>query len=211
MVRALRVMTVEQGIDPRGFALLAFGGAGPLHACDLADELQISRVVVPRAGGVLSALGLAAADHRRDEARTVLLRDPGDDDLRALADGADEVAWDVRYAGQSFELTVRDVADFHDVHEQRYGYADRDAPIELVTVRRTQREPGPEIDLRGGEPEPRATGPDVLRLPETTIVVAEGWRASEDNAGTLFLQKDGRRPADAISTRGRMPRGGLLS
>ncbi len=211
MLRALRVMTVEQGIDPRGFALLAFGGAGPLHACALADELQISRVVVPRAGGVLSALGLAAADRRRDEARTVLLRDPGDDDLRALAEGADEVAWDVRYAGQSFELTVRDVADFHDVHEQRYGYADRDAPVEVVTVRRTQRERGPEIDLRGGEPEPRATGPDVLRLPETTIVVADGWRASEDDAGTIFLQKDGRRPADGVRTRGRTPRGGSLS
>jgi N-methylhydantoinase A/oxoprolinase/acetone carboxylase beta subunit len=190
MLRALRVMTVEQGIDPRAFALLAFGGAGPLHACALADELQITRIVVPRAGGVLSALGLAAADRRRDEAQTVLLRDVSDDDLAALAGNADEVAWDVRYVGQSFELTVRDIAEFHDVHEERYGYADRDAPIELVTVRRTWREPGPPVDLRGGEPQPRATGPDVLRLPETTIVVADGWIASEDDAGTVRLARD---------------------
>ncbi len=185
MLRALRVMTVEQGIDPRGFALLAFGGAGPLHACGLADALQIDRVIVPRAGGVLSALGLAAADRRRDEAQTVLLRDL--DNLEALAGDADEVAWDVRYVGQSFELTVRDVAEFHDVHEERYGYADRDAPIELVTVRRTWREPGPEVDLRGSNAEHRATGPDVLRLPETTIVVPDDWTATEDDAGTVRL------------------------
>ncbi|HEX6389499.1 MAG TPA: hydantoinase/oxoprolinase family protein, partial [Solirubrobacteraceae bacterium] len=190
MLRALRVMTVEQGIDPRGFALLAFGGAGPLHACGLADALQITRVIVPRAGGVLSALGLAAADRRRDEAQTVLLRDFTQDDLDELAGEADEVAWDVRYVGQSFELTVKDVAAFHDVHEERYGYADRDAPIELVTVRRTWREPGPPVDLRGGDPKPRATGPDVLRLPETTIVVPEGWSATEDDAGTIRISRD---------------------
>jgi N-methylhydantoinase A/oxoprolinase/acetone carboxylase beta subunit len=189
MLRALRVMTVEQGIDPRSFALLAFGGAGPLHACDLADELQITRVIVPRAGGVLSALGLAAADRRRDEAQTVLLRDITDAALAELAQDADEVAWDVRYVGQSFELTVRDVADFHAVHEERYGYADPDAAIELVTVRRTWREPGPQIDLRRGSARPRATGPDVLRLPETTIVVAEGWTATEDDAGTIRLER----------------------
>ena len=79
MVRALRVVTVERGIDPRRFALLAFGGAGPLHAAAIADELGITRIVVPRAAGVLSALGLAAAERRRDEARSVLLRGDGAD------------------------------------------------------------------------------------------------------------------------------------
>jgi N-methylhydantoinase A/oxoprolinase/acetone carboxylase beta subunit len=199
MLRALRVMTVEQGIDPRGFALLAFGGAGPLHACDLADELGIAQIIVPRAGGVLSALGLAAADQRQDETRTVLLRGDALDDaaLRALADGADEVAWDVRYAGQSFELTVRDVPPnlravrgaFEASHEERYGYSDPEATIEIVTVRRTKRRRGPEIHLRGGTPHRRASGPDVLRLPETTIVVAAGWQASEDDAGTIRLER----------------------
>src|SRR6476659_6783595 len=84
MVRALRVMTVERGIDPRHFALLAFGGAGPLHAAAIAQELGMTRILVPRASGVLSALGLAAADRRADAQRTVL----GDDDANvdALAD-----------------------------------------------------------------------------------------------------------------------------
>src|SRR3954468_24702128 len=76
MVRALRVVTVERGIDPRRFALLAFGGAGPLHAAAIAEELGIARIVVPRAAGVLSALGLAAAERRRDRAESVLLRGP---------------------------------------------------------------------------------------------------------------------------------------
>src|SRR5262249_31065980 len=72
MVRAMRVMTVERGVDPRGFALLPFGGAGPMHAAALAGELELSRIVCPRASGVLSALGLIAAGRRRDTARTVL-------------------------------------------------------------------------------------------------------------------------------------------
>ena len=75
MVRALRVMTVERGIDPRRFALLAFGGAGPLHAAAIAEELGMTRILVPRASGVLSALGLAAADRRADAQRTVLGHD----------------------------------------------------------------------------------------------------------------------------------------
>src|SRR4051794_37914936 len=73
MVRAMRVMTIERGVDPRDFALLAFGGAGPLHAAAIAEELGMQKILVPRASGVLSALGLAAADRRRDHARTVFL------------------------------------------------------------------------------------------------------------------------------------------
>ncbi len=91
MVRALRVMTVEQGIDPRRFALLAFGGAGPLHAAAIADELGMTTILCPRASGVLSALGLAAADRRASEQRTVLL---GGDALtdEALAAAREELA-----------------------------------------------------------------------------------------------------------------------
>ena len=91
MVRALRVMTVQQGIDPRRFALLAFGGAGPLHAAAIADELGMTTILCPRASGVLSALGLAAADRRATEQRTVLL---ADDTLTddALAAARDELA-----------------------------------------------------------------------------------------------------------------------
>ncbi len=139
MVRALRVMTVEQGIDPRRFALLAFGGAGPLHAAAIADELGMTTILCPRASGVLSALGLAAADRRASEQRTVLLAGDGltDDALatartelagaaRATLGGGPangdvevgvevevevEVAYDVRYRGQAHELTVRDLRD----------------------------------------------------------------------------------------------------
>src|SRR3954468_6078061 len=129
MLRALRVMTVEQGIDPRRFALLAFGGAGPLHACAMATELEMQRVLVPRASGVLSALGLAAADRREDTARSVLAPLAAG----ALADLPDgDRAFELRYRGQSHELTVRGCeADpaalreaFEALHEERYGYSD---------------------------------------------------------------------------------------
>src|SRR3954449_13395770 len=155
MLRALRVMTVEQGIDPRGFALLAFGGAGPLHACAMAAELEMGRVLVPRASGVLSALGLAAADRREDTARSVLAPLAADalDDLPA-----GELAFELRYRGQSHELTVRGCEPdagalrdaFEALHEERYGYRDPEAEVELVTVRATRRESGPDVALRGG-------------------------------------------------------------
>ena len=205
MVRALRVMTVERGLDPRDFALLAFGGAGPLHAAAIADELGIRRIVVPRAGGVLSALGLAAADRRHDEARTLLLRGDGITAraLEAATAGADEVAWDARYRGQSFELTLHGVppdpaalrAAFDAEHDTRYGYADPEAELEVVTVRRTSRTPGPDVDLhidagaRGDERLVR--GPRVIALPGATLVVPEGWSGATDDTGTFILERDG--------------------
>jgi N-methylhydantoinase A len=200
MVRALRVMTVERGLDPRDFALLAFGGAGPLHACAIAEELGIGRVLCPRASGVLSALGLAAAERRVQLQRTVLGSDPG----RAVAalgaqareelgapDAALDVAYDCRYRGQSFELTVADPAAFEDVHEERYGFRQDDGAVEVVTVRVTARLPGPEIDLaaEGGTlpPGTRIEGPAVYALPETTIAVPEGWAGEVDERGTVVL------------------------
>jgi N-methylhydantoinase A len=179
MVRALRVMTVEQGIDPRRFALLAFGGAGPLHAAAIADELGMSTVLCPRASGVLSALGLAAAERRASEQRTVLLADDAltDAAVRDARDGlaaaaretlggddaavAVEVAYDVRYRGQAHELTLRDLDEpgveqlreaFETLHDERYGYRDTGTAIEVVTVRATARLPGPEVDLAAADP-----------------------------------------------------------
>ncbi len=178
MVRALRVMTVQQGIDPRRFALLAFGGAGPLHAAAIADELGMTTILCPRASGVLSALGLAAADRRATEQRTVLLAADrltdgalaqAGDELAAAAratlgeeDGTRlEVAYEVRYRGQAHELTVRDLerasvagvrAAFEALHAERYGHRDAGAPIEVVTIRATARLPGPEIDLAAAAP-----------------------------------------------------------
>src|SRR4030095_11587255 len=114
---------VERGVDPRAFALVAFGGAGPLHACALAEELGIGTVLVPEAAGVLSALGLAVSDERRDR---------GDSDACPVEEARElpaEGEADLRYGGQSFELTVPlggDVADaFHRAHAARYGYAER--------------------------------------------------------------------------------------
>jgi N-methylhydantoinase A/oxoprolinase/acetone carboxylase beta subunit len=197
MVRAMRVMTVERGVDPRDFALLAFGGAGPLHAAAIAEELGMTKILIPRASGVLSALGLAAADRRRDHARTVFLHGDGlTADALAVEDG--DAAYDVRYRGQSFELTVRDVeADpdavreaFEAVHEERYGYKDPEGEIEVVTIRERHSEPGPDVAFEGDEGEDVA-GPTVVRLPEATLVVPEGWRGTTDRTGTIVLTTEG--------------------
>ena len=209
MVRALRVMTVEQGIDPRRFALLAFGGAGPLHAAAIADELGMTTILCPRASGVLSALGLAAADRRASEQRTVLLSGEGltDDALAGARDelataaratlraddarGSEveiEVAYEVRYRGQAHELTVRDLADagaaavrvaFEAQHDDRYGYRDARTPIEVVTIRATARVPGPELDLAAGEP-----GAGAVRT-RRTVVFAGGEHDAEIVRGEL--------------------------
>jgi N-methylhydantoinase A len=173
MTRALRVISVERGLDPREFALVAFGGAGGMHACALAEELGMDTVLVPRAAGVLSALGLAISDVRRDYARPHLrtlddldraeldrafgeLEERAADDLEAprFDRGAD-----LRYRGQSFELTV-DADDpdelagrFHDAHERRYGYRMEEESIEIVTLRlaATVEVEKPELRERGGK------------------------------------------------------------
>ncbi len=178
MIRALRVVTVERGIDPRDYALLPFGGAGPMHAAALAGELEISRIVCPRASGVLSALGLIAAGRRRDTARTVLLSadeitaervasevDALSKPLRAGMEEADlDVVYELRYRGQAFELPIPGPArpdpaqlaeDFAREHEARYGYRDPEGRLELVTIRVAAFEPGP-------EPHPRAAADGKL-------------------------------------------------
>lgn len=154
MESALRKVSVERGFDPRGFALLAFGGAGPLHACALADALGMKKVVVPAAPGALSALGILDADLRREVSRTVMLG-PGSREIEAAfraleaearaafaAEGVrprlTRVA-DLRYAGQGFELRVpwsaRAVDEFHQRHARQYGHADRTRAVEVVTLR----------------------------------------------------------------------------
>jgi N-methylhydantoinase A len=186
MLRALRVVSVERGHDPREFALVAFGGAGPLHACALADELEIGTVLVPAAAGVLSALGLVASEERRDRVSPY---------VRPLAEVSDlpaEGEADLRYAGQSFELTVPiqdDVAEaFHRAHEERYGYADRGRKLELVAVRTAETTPGPEFDLPWGEPL-HVEGPATVELEGATCFVAPGWVGDRDGDSTLVLTK----------------------
>jgi N-methylhydantoinase A len=185
MTRALRVVSVEQGLDPRDFALLAFGGAGPLHACALADELGMSTVLVPAAAGVLSAFGLVAAGERRDHVRSY---------VRPLADVGElphEGEADLRYQGQSFELTVSLGGDlpqrFHAAHEDRYGYADASRPLELVAVRTADVRAAPPVSVTG--PELRATGPQSVELAGATVWVPEGWSGETDAHGTLVLRR----------------------
>jgi N-methylhydantoinase A len=155
MGRALRVMSVQRGVDPRDLTLVAFGGAGGLHACALAEELGMTRVLLPRAAGVLSAVGLAVSGLRRDLVRPLLSRteDVSAQQIRDLvtemgAEARDELPdadvegfVDLRYTGQSFELTIpaEPVASlqerFHEAHETRYGYHMANATTETVAVR----------------------------------------------------------------------------
>ena len=185
MARTIREVTVERGHDPRRFAMVAFGGAGPMHAAALADRLDVETVLVPRANGVLSALGLLAADERHDAVRTLGGRldevDPGTVESRyeslrerVLAETSDPGAAvltrgaDLRYAGQSHELTVDvaafdppDVAEaFHAAHERARGYR-LDEPVELVTLRVTATIPGdePDVSHEGADSEPRTSRP----------------------------------------------------
>jgi N-methylhydantoinase A len=180
MLGALRVVTVERGVDPRGYALVAFGGAGPMHAARIAEELEITHVLCPRAAGVLSALGLVVSDRRRDRARTVLLHGASlraEPIAAAVADLAAEaraelprarieVSYDLRYRGQAFELTIEGPErpdplqlrqSFDNAHEERYGYSDPQAELELVSVRVAAIEDGAKPDLRArNREEPRA-------------------------------------------------------
>jgi N-methylhydantoinase A len=217
MLRALRTMTVERGIDPRGFALMPFGGAGPLHAAALARALGMRRILCPRASGVLCALGLAAAAPRRDAARTVMLAaetltaerlaaERGALRARACADlgeAAERVAirYELRYRGQSFELTVHESDElplpdtlreaFAQAHEQRYGYRDDGVEVELVTIRASAWGAAPPLRLAAvaGEPTPGTTieGPTICALPESTLLVPAGWRGEVDAHGTVCL------------------------
>ncbi|MCH7736820.1 MAG: hydantoinase/oxoprolinase family protein [Chloroflexi bacterium] len=169
MERAIRTISLERGYDPRLFTLVPFGGAGPMHACELAEELGIPRILVPPSPGILSALGVAIADIVKDYSRTVMLR--GADLDRARIDeefhgmegqartemageglSLDKMAarrfLDVRYVGQSFELTIdyparitkKDLTkvigdSFYKSHLRRFGYADRKEPVEVVNLR----------------------------------------------------------------------------
>jgi N-methylhydantoinase A len=235
MAQAVRVVTVERGIDPRDMALVAFGGAGPLHAAQIAAELGMRRVVAPLASGVLSALGLVVSERRRDVVESVLLGGPdlsaeaiaavvrrlGEQARSELHEGELRATYDFRYAGQAFELSIdgplepdpRELrAAFDQAHEERYGYADPRAELELVTVRVAAALPGaqpPPVDAeparrRGSRPlrfgtervdacvlgpgRAQLEGPAVFELPGATLVVPPGWRA-EANPDAVLLER----------------------
>jgi N-methylhydantoinase A len=229
MTQALRVVSVERGHDPAGAALIAFGGAGPLHACELAAQLGATQVLCLPASGVLSAVGLAAAERRRDASRSLLRPLAEAENLDravaelAAAEAGEEVrgAADLRYAGQSFELLIPfddagGLADaFHAEHERRYGHADPDRPVELVTLRAAAVRPGAAVRLTAGgdversrrtirwegedvdaevlsgtglPPGTNVEGPAIVEFPETTCLVPPGWSGTADEQGILRLE-----------------------
>ena len=196
MERAIRVVSVERGYDPRDFALVAFGGSGGLHACEIARELGISTVIVPQHAGALSALGMLMADAVRDFAAGTL----GLSDLeqqfaklegrasRELAAAEIERTADLRYRGQSYELNVAWEGDlagavraFHREHARVYGYATRDRHVEVVTIRVRARQRLPKSKLVR---ERVRKGPIEMRQ----VWVGGDWRAtrtlSRDQVGS---------------------------
>jgi N-methylhydantoinase A/oxoprolinase/acetone carboxylase beta subunit len=193
MVRAIRVITVERGHDPRDLELVAFGGAGPLHACEVAEALEVKRIVVPAASGVLSALGIAAGDRRRDAVAGVLrpLATLKAADLRALVPplprmtGGRRVAeCDLRYAGQGFELTL----PLEPVRD-RYGFHDASWPIEVVNVRSHVTAAGAELKVAGLPRVAPLAGPDSVALDGATLWVAPGWTARRRRDGAWVVAR----------------------
>jgi len=209
MERALRAVSVERGVDPGGLALVAFGGAGPLHACALADALGMPAVVVPARAGVASAVGLLTAPRRRDLVRSWPTPDDPTGLVEALATLTDEAvalvggrgtpgagvetALDCRYPGQSHELTVPSVNEFHDEHRRRNGYSRPGEPVEVVAVRAIATGPAAveaadlpvERRLDG-----RVTGPTVIAEPDCTIWVADGWAARAGEGGAIVMRRE---------------------
>ena len=181
MERAIRAVSVERGHDPRDFALVAFGGSGGLHACEIASELGISTVIVPQHAGALSALGMLMADAVRDYAASALgRRDPAKlfpaMEARALREspGAKiERSADVRYRGQSYELNVpfspNPIRNFHREHQRVYGYATPEREVEIVAVR---------VRARQSVPKPKLKPPTAERGPaaQRRVRVSGQWR-----------------------------------
>jgi len=210
MEQAIRKISLERGYDPRLFTLVPFGGAGPMHACELAQELGIPRILVPSNPGILSALGVAIADIVKDYSRTVMLRGADldrsriDEEFQGMEGQArtemagegldvDKMAarrfLDVRYVGQSFELTVdypsrptkTDLAkvigdNFYKAHLRRFGYADRAEPVEVVNLRLKL-----EVAMEKPSVQPQSTGAaDSAHalIGEAEVVFQEGALAS---------------------------------
>jgi N-methylhydantoinase A len=215
MERAIRAVSVERGEDPREFPLVAFGGCGGLHACEIADELGVKTVIIPRMAGALSALGMLLADRTRDysigalgasdhEARFRKLEKQAKRDVRGATLGRFA---DVRYAGQSYELTIPwDSGDFHKEHQRIYGYSDpkRDTQIVTLRVRATVRVEKPALRApRGIRGEIRrvwiggrwrdvkssSRGPALIADYGSTTLVPEGWSIRQDHFATRLERR----------------------
>jgi N-methylhydantoinase A len=228
MARALRRVSVERGVDPRAATLVAFGGGGPLHACGLAEQLSMTRVLVPPFAGVLSAVGLALAPERREGLASVMMRADDIDAHRVHALFADVVAglaaddgamleprgWmRARYVGQGYELDIplsdgvdgaRIASQFAVEHEQRMGFV-LDRGVECVSMRVALVGPAWPVTFarrtRGKTEVPRdvddglalsrvVAGPFTVRLPDATMRVSSGWRATALAIGGWLMERD---------------------
>ncbi len=208
MERAIRVISVERGHDPRRFTLVSFGGAGALHACELAERLAIPRVVVPNHAGIASALGMVMSDVKRTyvatvmkEAKALSARDLDRAYRRLESEGRREMVAeglarddlilerliDCRYVGQSYELSVpysrNYVAAFHGQHESTYGYARPEQPVEVVAVRVHVTGPVAPVVLPKGRAPRRPARP---RPVERKAVVSSGRRVQ----ASVFRRED---------------------
>lgn len=214
MDKAIRVISVEQGYDPRAFTLVAFGGGGPLHVCSLARSLRIPTVMIPAMPGALSALGILLADVVRDFARTLMLAGSTVQGLgaafaeleeRARAEfaveglqGEPEYSLDVRYSRQGYELNVPwdplapDTAleSFHRLHQQRYGFSDPGKPVEIVNLRLRMTAPAKAFTPPRRDPVP-GNGSAAF-CAERPVCFDGEWLASR------FYSREGLTPGDIL-------------
>ena len=211
MARALRRVSVERGVDPRRCTLVAFGGGGPLHACALATQLGMTRILIPPHAGVLSALGLALATERRDVMRSVMRRaDQLDRDAIAVMCGelaqrvggaADRRWWaHARYVGQGHELDVSVTPDddgaavaarFATLHSARAGFV-LERPVEIVSLRHAAFGPTRDVRLTSDGSAPSSSsinGPAVVTLPDAAMRVEGGWTAVPLAIGGWMMER----------------------
>ena len=214
MVRALRGVSVERGLDPRAMTLVPFGGAGPLFTCRLAESLGMRRAAIPPHPGVLSALGLAVAPARVEHVASVhrMAGALGRSDWDAafapvehavrgeLAEATVTRIAECRYPGQGYELSVAAdggtagvAAGFHRAHALQFGYADTGRDVEVVNVRVVGRVAGPDQRLSGWAVErfavgERFTGPATLPLEDATVRIEAGWTAVAHETGALIVE-----------------------
>ncbi len=217
MAKAMRLILAKRGLDPRDFTLLAFGGAGPMHACALARELETPRVLVPFLPGAFSAYGILISDVRLEYSRSIIrpLARAG----RLLADGVEEfterahadlarqgldpgratleASADLRFRGQSYEINIPMKGDlaaaFRKAHRSRYGYASATEPIDVVTVRLIARLP-----RRAHVPQP--PGDSTPRAETRSVLFENGWEEAHvlpratlpvgfESAGPLIVEE----------------------